>query len=349
MHGRREQRRLAGDSHWTVEPAPNPLYEGGGSVISAVSCPSNSACTAVGERGFGNTSTMAEQWDGSLNGSAPALLSLAEYWNGSAWVIRPTPSPDSYTVLTAVGCSSATACTAVGNQGANGPLAERWNGATWSVQATPTQRNAGQGDLFAVSCPSATACFAVGDTASATQFAVLAESWNGTSWTITDVPVPAGSDNPILTGISCTSPTQCTAVGSSDNSAGTARPLVERWNGTKWAVPRGSLRHTLGRHQMGPHEPASKVSTTLRRPSRIVTISIPRATGLSGGPTRHASAAVPVPTYAGPSSSSAKPARGPSRSFCAWSLSACHPTNSPPGSVNLTSSVYVRSMAAHRR
>jgi hypothetical protein len=92
---------------------------------------------------------------------------------------------------------------------------------------------------------------------------------------------------------------------------------------------------------------AIKVRTTLRRPSRIVTISIPRTTGWPGGP-RHATPARRCrPQRSGPVLFVHEPRQeGPSRSFCAWSLSACHPTNSPDGSMNLTSSVYVRSMAA---
>jgi hypothetical protein len=46
-----------------------------------------------------------------------------------------------------------------------------------------------------------------------------------------------------------------------------------------------------------------KVSTALTRPSRIVRTSSPRATGLPGGPKRHAIAAVSATSYRGPSSS----------------------------------------------
>jgi hypothetical protein len=54
----------------------------------------------------------------------------------------------------------------------------------------------------------------------------VAERWNGSSWSI-QRSLSAGS----LNGVSCTSPTRCTAVGSADG-----RALVERWNGSRWAV-----------------------------------------------------------------------------------------------------------------
>jgi hypothetical protein len=61
------------------------------------------------------------------------------------------------------------------------------------------------------------------------------------------------------------------------------------------------------------HAGAIKVRTALTRPSRIVRKSTPRATGLPGGPKRHASAAESAPAYVGPSSSKTSPADAPSR------------------------------------
>ena len=49
----------------------------------------------------------------------------------------------------------------------------------------------------------------------------LAERWNGTSWTIQSTPNPTGAlECSYLQGVSCTSATACTAVGSYANSAG---------------------------------------------------------------------------------------------------------------------------------
>jgi hypothetical protein len=63
------------------------------------------------------------------------------------------------------------------------------------------------------------------------------------------------------------------------------------------------------------------VRATLNRPLRIVRMSIRRATGLPGGPeTPHPRGGVRPNT--GPVFLEYKPTRTPSRSFCAWSLSA---------------------------
>jgi len=59
----------------------------------------------------------------------------------------------------------------------------------------------------------------------------LAEAWNGKAWRI--VPTLKRTGQGIaLNGVSCTSASACTAVG----SAGPVTTLAERWNGTSWRV-----------------------------------------------------------------------------------------------------------------
>jgi hypothetical protein len=95
--------------------------------------------------------------------------------------------------LYGVSCSTASACTAVGDQetGArvSAPLAERWNGTAWTVQSTANPSGATSSYLLGTSCVSATACTAVGYALNST-YTTLAEGWNGTSWTIRATPTP---------------------------------------------------------------------------------------------------------------------------------------------------------------
>jgi hypothetical protein len=141
----------------------------------------------------------------------------------------------------AVSCTTASVCTAVGD-GSNwdGPqvtLAERWNGAGWQVQATPNPAGEAYATLDGVSCTSATACTAVGYYQdSVGKVAAFAERWNGTSWQVQATPTPAGSTTSVLSGVSCTTASACTAVGGYTNSAGTRVALAERWNGGSWRV-----------------------------------------------------------------------------------------------------------------
>ena len=54
-------------------------------------------------------------------------------------------------------------------------------------------------------------------------------------------PAPAGPVISELNGVSCTSPSACTAVGGFGHGTASA-PLAERWNGTKWAIQRTPKR-----------------------------------------------------------------------------------------------------------
>ena len=150
-------------------------------------------------------------------------MTLAERWNGTSWKVQSTPNPPGgqHNSLQGISCTSATACTAVGNYfnsaGKLVTLAERWNGTAWTVQGTPNPSGAGGSYLEGVSCTSATACTAVGYSDQDLRLppVTLAERWNGTAWTIEPTPDPTGGQSLSrrLSGVSCTTATTCTAVG----------------------------------------------------------------------------------------------------------------------------------------
>jgi hypothetical protein len=155
-----------------------------------------------------------------------------------------TPNPSGATVneLNGVSCTSASACTAVGDDYPSAhtevTLAERWNGKAWAIQATPNPSGATHSELEAVSCTparetSASACTAVGYYYNSKVSPILAERWNGKAWAIQ--ATPAGIQGYEL-GVSCTSASACTAVGYYVNSAGNVVTLAERWNGKAWAI-----------------------------------------------------------------------------------------------------------------
>jgi hypothetical protein len=274
-------------SSWSAQPVPNPVFHGQGSELAAVSCTSRRACTAVGQRGGGVSASLAERWDGhrwavqatphppgnatrllgvactsaasctaaGLDSPPARLLALAGHWNGVRWARQHTPpaAPGAGGILlNAVGCSSAAACTAVGQADSGPPVIERRNGTTWMMQHSPPVRSPGPGELASVSCPAAAACVAAGNTGGTEppdfSALALAERWNGKTWAIQRLPEPPGTGSSYLTGISCSSPAACTAVGEAvlGLPAGTVT-LAERWNGTRWAIqhtpnpPHGNL------------------------------------------------------------------------------------------------------------
>jgi len=209
---------------WTLQSTPNPS---GASYLNGVSCTSASACTAVG-------------WYVT---STNATLTLAENWNGTTWTLQSTPNPSgaAHSFLQDVACTSASACTATGyyatSAGVDQALAESWNGTTWTLQSTPTPSGATSSALSGVSCTSASACTATGYYAtSAGVYQTLAETWNGTTWTLQSTPTPSGATSSALSGVSCTSASACTSVGWYGVSPGAYETLAETWNGTTWAI-----------------------------------------------------------------------------------------------------------------
>ncbi len=101
--------------------------------LSGVSCTSATSCTAVGS------------YDDS---SAETSVTLAERWDGTSWTIQNTPNPANVhgSFLSGVSCTSATACTAVGNAAVEmltvETLAEHWDGTSWTIETTPNASGA---------------------------------------------------------------------------------------------------------------------------------------------------------------------------------------------------------------
>lgn len=116
-------------------------------------------------------------------------------------------------------CVSPTSCTAVGSflnsAFVDTTLAEVWNGAHWRIQTTPNPPERETSQLLGVSCIPA-ACTAIGYSESS--WATLAEVWNGSTWKLQTIPHQTNQIDK-LTGVSCTSATTCTAVGSSLSGA----------------------------------------------------------------------------------------------------------------------------------
>jgi hypothetical protein len=159
------------------------------------------------------------------------LEPLVERWDGGSWSIQLPPPPlrpGAVTVLTGVSCTAPTTCTAVGRfYSTIGWSAARWDGTSWTTYTPPSPLAPA---LTGVSCASPTSCIAVGNHgANGGPTALLAETWDGSRWSVPATPSPTGASN--LAGVSCASATACTAVGSAGGAT-----LVEHWNGIDWSV-----------------------------------------------------------------------------------------------------------------
>jgi hypothetical protein len=210
---------------WAITPTLNPTASGG--QLLAVSCPSPTDCTAVGD--YSNPSG--------------AEVTLAEGWNGLRWSIQATPAPaNGVGSLDAVSCAAPGACTAVGyafnSAGVQISLAERWDGVSWTIQVTPNPAGVEADSLVGVSCALASACTAVGSSTTGPGTQVpLAETWSGASWSLETTPVPTGVMSSSLAAVSCAAADICSAVGSSTAiNSGYGRNLAEQLAGSTWTI-----------------------------------------------------------------------------------------------------------------
>ena len=257
------------DSGWRIQPTPNP--DGTGyNALYGVSCPTTSACTAVGQS---DAVTLAERWNGNawtiqhsrdlpggqfsvLNavscptstictgfGAAKAStgvgVALVERQGGDQWRLQHARNPigAAQSNLQSVSCARQSMCMATGFGGPN-TLAERWNGARWVISPTPSPSSAGgtSSDMGGVACPATTTCLAVGGTSDANgnPITAIAERWNASTWAMTPIPLPKGTQSARLTSVACVSPSWCAAVGFWSTTRGGT--LVEQWNGTDWRM-----------------------------------------------------------------------------------------------------------------
>jgi hypothetical protein len=190
-----------------------------GAKLTGVACTSASACWASGYI--------------EVTGQPRKTLILT--WNGTSWTVQTSANPSGANLaqLNGMTCTSSSACMAVGQyiDGSNvqHALAEEWNGTSWTLRSVPDPASGTAPTLVDVGCSSSSTCEAVGFYNSATPSLVpLAAGWNGSTWALQSVPVPAGTTDSALASVAC--PSTCMAAGISVYNGSTGitglRPLV---------------------------------------------------------------------------------------------------------------------------
>ncbi len=110
----------------------------------------------------------------------------------------------------------------------------------WSAQLAPAPVGSSFVSLSRVSCTARNACTAVGGFVPAGEPpssppVALMERWNGSRWSIQQIPrLPSGQLYQ-LNSVSCTSRRACVAVGG-DFENSFPLPVAERWNGARWSI-----------------------------------------------------------------------------------------------------------------
>ncbi len=215
---------------WTIEPSPNQPGASD-SVLSAVSCVHGGMCMAVGTY---------------YSGSNGAQSMLAERRRHDSWTIEPTP-PDNGagdSLLTGVSCTTPSFCMAVGysvssHKGAVvRALAERWNGRAWNAEPTPLPvAHDHWAVLTSVACSSTADCIAVGGyirNSSSAQEQPLAESWDGTTWSLLGAPNPHAENGSAFTAVACAASDACEVVGDYDYADVAQSVFAYGYDGSAW-------------------------------------------------------------------------------------------------------------------
>jgi hypothetical protein len=181
------------------------------------------------------------------------------------WVRQRLRSPGD-SQLTGVSCPSAADCTAVGYT-SPGPgsrtFSEHWTKGGWVLQRT--RNPAFVTFLYAVSCSSPDACTATGydETGMTWPVKTLAERWNGRRWAIQSTPNPAVYAEE-LAGVSCSSLTDCTAIGNDFDPRRGQFALAEHWNGKRWREQ--ATPHLKGRGRGDDFEAVDRERERVRVP-----------------------------------------------------------------------------------
>jgi hypothetical protein len=210
-------------ANWAIDQQPGPLSAVCGTecaffsrTLAGVACGLASACEAVGS-----------------TDSLQSTTTFAESWNGTSWATTPTANPapaPPYDKLTAVACTTRTACVAVGS-GQNKVFAERWDGKGWSVHGTSRGSAATPNGI---SCISSSRCEIVGfgpESSNNGTTRPQAWLWNGLSWAAQN---PPGLPSASLESVACPTVSDCFAAGATSTDSGPttfplSAPLIERF------------------------------------------------------------------------------------------------------------------------
>ncbi|MFZ0665127.1 MAG: hypothetical protein WAM97_05185 [Acidimicrobiales bacterium] len=214
---------------WSITSSPSKSEVS--NVLQSVSCPSSTFCAAAGFE----------------SDSDDLYQTLIETFNGTSWSINSSPNEGKEaSLLLGVSCVSSTFCQAVGyyqqsGDEGTGPdnLAETFNGTKWLVTLGTT--GSAEGDaLNAVSCVNTDFCEAVGYAVGegGTTPETYWQTWSGSGWSGGEGPNQGSLSNE-LNAVSCTSSTDCVAVGfyalQQGESSSINQTLAESFDGS-WSI-----------------------------------------------------------------------------------------------------------------
>src|SRR5205807_728309 len=107
---------------------------------------------------------------------------------------------------------------------------------SWAIVISPNTSSTQDNVLNGVTCVSASDCWAIGYYNNGSDVQKLIGQWNGSAWSIVTSPNTSTTQDNILNGVTCVSASDCWAVGEYYVSNVNHHTLIERWDGTSWAI-----------------------------------------------------------------------------------------------------------------
>jgi hypothetical protein len=208
---------------WSVVPAPSVGVSG--DYLYGVAAVSANDVWAVG-------------FSSSILGEAQALIL---HWDGSHWVVVPSPTFTGGSALWAVGAVGAANVWAVGGRvvGAPGPtggtLTLNWDGSNWNEIPSPNPPNAAENnDLRALTIISADDIWVVGENDVPGNFKhALTLHWDGTRWRLVRNPHTNSNTDSELVAVAGASADDVWASGVVFRRSG-VKPLFMHRTGSSW-------------------------------------------------------------------------------------------------------------------
>ncbi len=165
----------------------------------------------------------------------------------SNWSIQRTrdPSDGSSVNLSSVSCTAVGHCVAVGGGAYGGepfkdPLIERLKKGRWTIEPAEVPPRALISYLTGIDCASKSRCTAVGYSLNDDKtYSSVAETWDGSTWSLMPLSDPAGALLTWLTDVTCPDLHRCIAAGFAIQS--TARgeqelAITQEWDGLSWTL-----------------------------------------------------------------------------------------------------------------
>ncbi len=264
-------------SSWTnsvlsVSKSLTGLYPESLSCFSATSCvglASTSATSIAGaEVTLSGTAWSATSLSGPAGGQSPELLGGAclaanscefvgdaqvggstvpvmDFGNGSTWVASiGSSTPGSPKGEFSGGACFASTCVAFGTapvgtaqQPTENGILGSTTGGGWTLVSTSPPAGATLELPITAACASATRCFVLLAVVAPSKIYMVADSFNGSTWTTQTLPAPSGAAGSEDLSLSCPSATSCFTVGGWTNklSGNSVTPYKLSWNGSSWS------------------------------------------------------------------------------------------------------------------